>query len=312
MNSNSGKLEDINNEMSKENEETKHSESADVGHPKHFIILVRHGERSDDPERDIKSENDANEPKVKFDWHLTDKGRNQAFQTGEFIKQAVIEGNNIKLKSSDVKIFWSPFLRWIQTASELVDGLGYSIQNITIDDRLWEFMLKSWFEGIEKPLNHLTINHFNQSKFQKNYLGKESKFKFTRYYGKDGTPQDSDLNNETENSNDLVLMESNIEIKYPESYSDMYYRYSGIINEVIHQEFFENAKEISDKSKVIILISHGFCFDPFINAFAPDHPQIISVDYCAAWISEKLSNEERFELITKGDATHWGLNPALF
>ena len=227
--------------------------------------------------------------------------------TGEYIRQAVIEGNKIKLKDSDVKVFWSPFLRCIQTMSELVDGLGFLVQNVNIDDRLGEFMLKSWFEGVEKPLSHLTINHIKQKKFQADYLGKESKFKFTRYYGKDATPDETDVNVEDEKGYDLVWMESNKSIKYPETYSDMYYRYSEFINEIIHQEFFENAKDIWNKSKLVILISHGFSFDPFINAFSPDHPQIISVDYCAVCISEKLSNDDRFELITKGDATHWGL-----
>ena len=288
-------------------------ESLKSGHPKHFIILVRHGERSDDPEREILSENDRLEPQVKFDCHLTDKGSKQAFQTGEFIKEQIIEANNLDFTSSDIKVFTSPFLRCIQTVSEIIDGMGYKVPNITINDRLGEFLLKSWFDSIEKPLAHLTINHVKHSKFQQNYLGKESKFKFTRFYGQDATPNEFDSNVvEEDPENCVTAMESNTVIKYPETYSDMFYRYSGIINEIIYQEFFENAEEISQKSKIVLIVSHGFSVDPFINAFCPDHPNVVSVDYCATSIAEKLSNEENFELILKGDAKHCGLNPATF
>jgi len=49
------------------NEATKCTEDAKDGHPKHFIIIVRHGERSDDAERDIKTDIDSQDPHVKFD-----------------------------------------------------------------------------------------------------------------------------------------------------------------------------------------------------------------------------------------------------
>lgn len=188
-----------------------------------------------------------------------------------------------------------------------------SIPEITIDDRLSEFLMKSWFDGVEKPLNHLTINHFKQSKFQEKYLGKENKFKFTRFYGKDATPTEEDVNAlEDDEANNVTKMESSTAISYPETYSDMFYRYSGFINQIIYQEFYENPDTVDSRSKVIILVSHGFSTDPFINCFSPEHAQAISVDYCAVTIAEKLSNEVTFELSLKGDATHCGLNPAMF
>jgi broad specificity phosphatase PhoE len=310
MEGKTGKLEDINS--SEMNEGTKSTTETNDYHPKHFIVLVRHGERSDDPERDVDSLNDYAEPEVKFDWHLTDKGRKQAFKTGEYLKSSVFDQNGLKLKSSDIKVFTSPFLRCIQTASEICKGIEHSIQEIIIDDRLGEFLMKSWFDGVEKPLAHLTINHVKQSKFQQKYLGKENLYKLTRLYGKDATPTAEDVNVFEDDECGVTSMESNSTIKYPETYSDMFYRYSNFINEVIYQEFFEKPEVVSNRSKVVILVSHGFSFDPFINCFSPDHAQIVSVDYCAVWISEKLSNDERFELVTKGDATHCGLNPALF
>jgi broad specificity phosphatase PhoE len=262
MNSKSGRLEDI----TQATEESTKTEDSSSGHPKHFIILVRHGERCDDPEREIVGENDSAEPSVKFDCHLTDKGRRQAFQTGEYIKECVIEQNKLKIKSSDIKIFSSPFLRCIQTASEICEGLGYNIPGITLDDRFGEFLMKSWFDSVEKPLSHLTLNHIKHSSFQKKYLGREGRFKFTRFYGKDGIPTAADVKvAEEDKDNEMMVMESNSEIKYPETYSDMYYRYSGVVNQVIYQEFFENAEEIQDKSKIVIIVSHGFSFDPFIN-----------------------------------------------
>lgn len=256
------------------------TENDKSGHPKHFIILVRHGERCDDPEREIIADIDRMEPIVRFDCHLTEKGRKQAFQTGEFIKDHIISMNKLNITNSDIKVYTSPFLRCIQTMDGILDGLGYTIPNITIDDRFGEFLMKSWFDSIERPLSHLTINHTKHSKFQETYFGREDKYKFTRFYGRDMTPIDLDVNADEEGSNNIVTnMESNTAIKYPENYSDMYYRYSGVINEVIYQEFFENGAEISQKSKIVIIVSHGFSFDPFFNAFSPDHPQIISVDY---------------------------------
>ncbi|CAI2377121.1 unnamed protein product [Moneuplotes crassus] len=280
------------------------------GHPKHFIILVRHGERTDDPEREVQL--DTDEPEVKYDCHLTDKGKNQAFQTGEFIKESIIGQNRLKIFPSDIKVFTSPFLRCIQTAHNVIKGLDYKIPDITIDDRLGEFLMKSWFDGIEKPLAHLTIDHMKHSYFQKKYLGEEKMLGFTRYYGKDATPTSEDLVAEEDEQESFNKMESNSEIKYPETYSDMYYRYSGFFNHIIYQEFFENTEEVENRSKIIILVSHGFSFDPFINCFSPDHENIVSVDYCATAVSEKMSNEDRFDIIVKGDATHCGLKPAVF
>jgi broad specificity phosphatase PhoE len=250
------------NEESLTSDNTKCTEEIKDGHPKHFIILIRHGERSDDPERELRSDIDSTEPEVKFDCHLTDKGMKQAVKTGEFIKESVIGQNRLKIKSCDIKVFSSPFLRCVQTASGICQGLGFKIPEITLDDRLGEFMMKSWFQSVERPLAHLTLNHVKNSTFQRKYLGGEGKYKLTRYYGKDATPNDGDVNVEDEAIN---IMESNTEIKYPETYSDMYYRYSGFINNIIYQEFFENPDEISSKSKVTILVSHGFAFDPFIN-----------------------------------------------
>ena len=291
--------------------ETKSIEVVKDGHPKHFIILVRHGERSDDPEREVQSENDSKDPDVKFDWHLTDKGSQQAFLTGKFIQENVIGQNKLKILPSDIKIFSSPFLRWIQTASAIANGLDSKIPNITIDDRLSEFLLKSWFDGVDRPLNHLTINHVKNSTFQKKYLGEEDKVKLTRFYGKDATPTEDDINIEEEESG-ICQMESNTWIRYPETYSDMFYRYSGFLNNIIYQEFFENAEELNARSKIIILVSHGFCTEPFLEWFSPDHAPWVSVDYWATSIAEKLSNEEKFDLVMKGDGQHWGLNAAVF
>lgn len=286
------------------------SEPIKDGHPKHFIILIRHGERTDDPERSVQLSSD--EPEVKYDCHLTQVGQEQAFTTGEYIKTNVIEQNRLKIYPSDIKIISSPFLRCQQTAHGVVQGLGFGTSEITLDDRLGEFLMKSWFDGIERPLSHLTIDHMKHKEFQKRYFGSESELKVTRYYGKDAVPTEDDLVTEEKEGQGFEKVEGSTEIKYPETYSDMFYRYSGIFNSVIYKEFFEKTEEVENRSKIIILVSHGFSFDPFINCFSPDHENIVSVDYCAMAISEKLSNEEMFQLIVKGDATHCGLKPAVF
>ena len=112
-----------------------------------MIFLVRHGERSD------KVEKEKYQVEIKYDPNLTNHGTNQALATGLFIQEKVEEAAKFEiLLSSKQKYFVisSPFLRCVQTAYHLINGLGKDAEIINevihIDDGLGEKMKSSYFD----------------------------------------------------------------------------------------------------------------------------------------------------------------------
>ncbi|CAD8045779.1 unnamed protein product [Paramecium primaurelia] len=106
-----------------------------------MIILVRHGERADNCEIEMKNIVNPHDP------HLTPKGCEQAQQAGKLILQEIEPYRQIEIQSS-------PFLRCIMTAKNIAHQIKK--EEISLITEICETLYPCFFS--RNPLPDLTIN----------------------------------------------------------------------------------------------------------------------------------------------------------
>jgi len=107
------------------------------------VFVVRHGERADFPTVSQQSV----DYEYEYDPPLTPFGLTQATKTGEFIR------DEYRHQNADFIIYSSPFLRCLQTASNIAKQLDTT--QVTIEDGFCEYLSSYWYN--EDPLPILTI-----------------------------------------------------------------------------------------------------------------------------------------------------------
>ena len=135
---------------------------------KNLIIIIRHGERADM----IENVNLDNLKCGKYDSELTQRGKSQAYEAGEEIKE-FLESNEINLKKLEqekkIKLLSSPFARTLMTSHHLLKGLELSTP-ITIEKGLCEHFNAKWYPI--HPENFLVYEKQENSP-EKNFLYSE-------------------------------------------------------------------------------------------------------------------------------------------
>ena len=120
--------------------------------------MIRHGERADN----VPYEAMGIEMEEIQDPPLTPRGIDQAICTGKFFKQYFEENGY-----TDIVIESSPFLRSLQTASEVAKILG--TKEIKINYLLSEWMKHSFFTS--NPIHTLLLTTKGQEYIEQKYLG---------------------------------------------------------------------------------------------------------------------------------------------
>ena len=134
-----------------------------------MIALLRHGERADDAE----AKYEGPEIFVDYDPPLTQKGKQQAFTSGQLIREKMFSPNcgsdfDSALEGwqgaeiSSIEIITSPFLRCLQTARYLSEGMGLKAEKVCLKVEwiMGEYMAPSFFtswQGEGSPLKGLTL-----------------------------------------------------------------------------------------------------------------------------------------------------------
>ncbi len=85
-----------------------------------YLILIRHGERLDDKYNVSNEEKESTKVENKRDVPLSIRGKQMALETGRFLKTYLSKIG----ASCDVTYYSSPYLRCLQTASGVINGLG--------------------------------------------------------------------------------------------------------------------------------------------------------------------------------------------
>lgn len=210
-----------------------------------LLVLVRHGERAD-----FKG-------KTPFfgqhDTELTERGKLQAIECGKMISKFIKEKSiNIDLNNISLKVSSSPFIRTLQTARGILNGMRGCFEDskanipneIIVDNRLCE-IINFTFNG-QIPVNFLNIID-NNEKFKTEF---------------------NDIKLQVKNSFDLLPKEEE-EVEIFEKRMKKYTE--------------EIVKEISEdqNNNVFILVSHaGSTNQMNINLGHPGPFGWFTIDYC--------------------------------
>lgn len=205
-----------------------------------YVITMRHGERSDYA---------GLKPKLHmYDPELTDKGKEQALEAGQLLKDYLF--NDLKLPSSSrIVIVSSPFARTLQTSIAVEQGLfgTDNKQNIYVENRLSEYI----------------DNNYN-NQFPKSFLSLYTK-------------SDILLRELTEEKliyiNDSELLPAAVEDD--EIFTD---RINGVFPTLIE-------KFLPQECDVLVLISHGSPVDTMnILSNYPGQKGWRNINYCSTYI----------------------------
>lgn len=174
-----------------------------------FILIIRHGERSDSLAINQMLGNDL-KFSLELDPKLTEKGLLDARLTGEHIKSNFLD----KISFDSIEVFSSPFLRCLQTAGQI--ALAIAIENVTISYGICEKLGFEYCEGV-KPFDRMSgCNKKNQLEIEK-VIG--CKLIYEPEEGQD-------------------------EVKFPEKYIDCFKRYSNYIDNLIEKQKTSKAKNL--------------------------------------------------------------------
>jgi broad specificity phosphatase PhoE len=231
---------------------------------KKLIIVMRHGEREDD--QSIKKENEKVTKFNEYDPALTNNGVNQAKSIGnqlrEFFQSELFSNQDVsKLK---IKIYSSPFLRTLMTASSVIDGImngdhdKYQEVDSNIYNGLYEYLNDRHFKN--HPHDFLEINGKNE-----NIHISSLKEKFTWKTDSDNLPN------------------------FPETLDESITRYNRAI------EKLKNEFEKDYNHDIMIIVTHGYGVQVMASfLYIPD--EFFIVDYCSTFIFEldQKSKESKY------------------
>jgi broad specificity phosphatase PhoE len=214
---------------------------------KKLLIVMRHGERSDDPDLSGKVEMKLNED----DPELTINGINQARSIGAQLK-LLIKTENIEPKN--ISLYSSPFSRTLMTTLGVIEGLSQEEAN-------YSFKIMN---GAYEYLNH--------EKFKAH---PENILEYHKLYSDNITHSDAHTI-----FGNLLKFNPSVDKadipSYPEDFQDCLKRYRNTLSR-IKEEFMKN------DSDVAIVVTHGYgvqTMAEYLNITA----DWFIVEYCSSYV----------------------------
>ncbi|CDW91389.1 UNKNOWN [Stylonychia lemnae] len=229
------------------------------------IYILRHGQRADK----------VHEPGVTFenkdDPPMTEIGRKQCYASAKYIQNQILNRNQSQQGKLEVKVYSSPFLRCIQSSEEVCRM--FNINQFKVDTRLSENQATFYYD--KDPLPNLILHDPKQlKKFQNQSLELQW------------------------NSN--WYEEGRSLINYPDSSRTLKARFVSILEEIIQDEFNQNAQENLDNPKTVIMVSHGCAIEQLCEHFGGRWQ--FEEEYCAILGFLRKKGEEDWVQIEAGKA----------
>lgn len=221
-----------------------------------MLIAVRHGQRADDP-----LAKDSVPIEIEFDPPLSKNGILQAKLTGRYLRESIAVIERMANEPKKVVVISSPFLRCIQTAINLANGLAsFHKETIYITDEICEIQKTKFFK--KEVLQDL---HFRQEKATQSYYqlpeGQTFTLKEKNFYKKSTS---------TSNFNFVKNTPS-----FPESIHDCSLRFKQA-RKNISQKYLKNCQN----DVIVILVTHSIGVQCLIHELEPEK-EIPQIDYCS-------------------------------
>ena len=199
-----------------------------------YIIIMRHGERSDLAE--------FNQSCYSLDPELTEDGKNQAYEAGKRLKEILDakfaeETTENKAAIKRIVLLSSPFTRTLQTAKFIKNGMELNLP-IYIENGLSEFISKNWFRSSPSEF----LSYYQLLNLDGDKMGKQNELEIRNkeYFLK-------------EFMYDVIINQSITRLpEYPESTNKCITRFQNTFDSLMHYYFLRKNFD------VMILVTHFF------------------------------------------------------
>lgn len=211
------------------------------------LIILRHGERTDDANEEIFFN--------PYDPELTHRGYKQAQSIGHQLLEKFPN-----LTDKRITFLSSPFIRTMMTTFGILHGLNITDQTIRLEHGICEFLSENMFK--ENPtdfLEHASIEqHLNN-----NYESKNKEYLW--------------------NILEKIKFESKKSVNsfpsYPETFPEMLNRYRFAVRELINRYLGD------DCCDVLVLCTHGYGVQVMVE-YLDDQYIPAPIDYCTTFVME--------------------------
>ncbi|KAF0354909.1 phosphoglycerate mutase [Gigaspora margarita] len=247
------------------------------------LFIIRHGERVDSVDPNFRFTSPT-----PYDAPLTSKGKRQAKRTGAYIHDIQLETvvkDIDRQRKVEYVIYTSPLLRTVETAIGIAEGIASSRPNLPIDSIQFR---------IEPAISDWHFQSYNRKAIPNSII--ESRTKELCLLIK----QDQDTKDQNQSQlsfkADLDYEPISTELPaYPEGIMDALARCSNAF-EKITSPFIERLRQDPLKDIVLIIVTHGWCFNAIQDACSKGSPWV-EVRYCAVTRARWIPKDENSEYI---------------
>ena len=219
-----------------------------------MIFAIRHGQRADDP-----ISNEATSIELDYDPPLSTNGLLQAQLTGLYLRDVIANIERISGEKKKIIILSSPFLRCIQTAIYLSNGLEHFHKHtIYINDEISEIQKSKFFSKDVLPDLHFRKNSLSQKHYETSNNRKIS-LKEKSFHKK---------------SSSTSTYAKNSPI-FPETIGDCSMRFKKARNNISQKYMRKNLS-----NTIVILVTHSIGVQCLIHDLEPEK-EIPQIDYCS-------------------------------
>ncbi|CAG8694867.1 11783_t:CDS:1, partial [Racocetra fulgida] len=258
------------------------------------LFIIRHGERVD-----LVDPNFIYTSPTPYDTPLTPKGKRQAKRTGAYIHDIQLE--TVKdinhQRKVEYIIYTSPFLRTVETAIGIAEGISSNQPNLPIDSLRFriEPALADW--------------HYHKKAIPNSIIDsrvKELCLLNQQYQDSEQDQQQSQLCFKVDFEYAPIATKLPV---HPEGIMDALARCSNAF-EKITDPFMERLCQDPLKDIVLILVTHGWCFNAIQNACSKGSSSWFDVRYCAVtrakWVPKGENSEDIYIEDTLDDNSSTG------
>lgn len=224
-----------------------------------MIFAVRHGQRADDP----LVAQESTKIQLDYDPPLSKHGVAQAYMTGKYMRDFISAIERKTGEPQKIVLLSSPFLRCIQTALALANGLDYFHKNtLYITNEISEIQKTKFFSKDVLP----------DLLFRKNVSNEIDTNYFETSNGKTVTIKEKHFFKSSTSTNFFTRNEP----VFPETITDCSMRFKKAKKHIKQKYFSKNVAA----NTVVILVTHSIGVQCMIHEMEPEK-EIPQIDYCS-------------------------------